>query len=539
MTTKARWALKSICLIAAFAQAAATAQTKQETANIVCKVDATVELRRIPRTLYGTNVEWFNNGNGIVDDSGNLRSDLVNAAKEEGISLYRFPGGTFSDYYHWRDGTGPIAKRPTTEHFTDPGKSKNVMGSPGIARFAQVTGGELLITVNAGTGTPEEAASWVEYFNGSTNAQRKLDGFEKPLGIHYWEVGNELYLPGNPGTLKVGVTPEVYAQRFAQFAHAMKSADPDIALIAIASSNATRLALPYPDWLRTILKSDASDIDLVAVHDAYFPILFENKNYDYGEVYSALWAAPESIDRDLARIEDTIGKYGAGRDIGIAVTEWGPLFAFNMNPQWLDQVKTMGSAVFVGRVLQVFISHPKVRIANYFKFTDGTPMGWVAYNGVPKAPYYALQLFSRHFGTRLIRSEITGSQTYDTPAIGAMPAEQNVPEVTAVASLDEKGDKLFVNLINRSRTRPRSVTLAIKGFRANKGMAEAWSLASGAVTDSNGPDLSTELLRQLRITEPLAASSRPITLQKTLLDPARPIELAPFSLLTLEISRNN
>jgi alpha-L-arabinofuranosidase len=539
MTTKARWVLSGICFTTLFAHAATTAQTKKEAAHIVCKVDAAVELRRIPRTLYGTNVEWFNNGNGIVDDNGNMRSDLANAAKEEGISLYRFPGGTFSDYYHWRDGTGPIAKRPTTKHFTDPGKSKNVMGSPEIARFAQATGGELLITINAGTGTAEEAATWVDYFNGPANAQRKLDGFEKPLGVHYWEVGNELYLPGNPGTLKVGVTPQVYAQRFAQFAHAMKSVDPHIALIAIASSNATRLALPYPDWLQTLLKSDASDIDLVAVHDAYFPILFENKNYDYGDVYSALWAAPESIDRDLTRIENTIGKYQVGRDIGIAVTEWGPLFAFNMNPQWLDQAKTMGSAVFVGRVLQVFISHPKVRIANYFKFTDATPMGWVAYNGVPKAPYYALELFSRHFGTRLIRSEITGSPTYDAPAIGVMPAEQNVPEVTAAASLDEKGDKLFVNLINRSRTQPRSVTLAIKGFRAKKGMAEAWSLSSNAVTDSNGPDLPPEFLSQVRITEPSAAPSRPVKLQKTLLDPAQPIQLAPFSLLTLEISRTN
>lgn len=515
---------------------AAGARSPERAADTLCRVDAKTRVRDIPRTLYGTNIEWFRNGDGIIDDHGVLRADLVAAARDEGISLLRFPGGTFSDYYRWEDGTGPLEKRRTTKHFTDPGASRNVMGSPEIARLAGATGSALLITVNAGTATAQEAARWVAYFNAPKDARRQADGSPEPVRVRYWEVGNELYLPGNPGDLKVSVDPGVYAARFKEYARAMKAIDPSIALIAIANGNASRVALPYPEWLETLLKAAAPDIDYIAVHDAYFPVLFEKNRPEARDVYRALWAAPEAIDRDLSRIEEIIGKYQAGRDIGIAVTEWGPLFAFKLDPVWLDRVKTMGSAVYVGRVLQVFVSHPKVRIANYFKFTDDTPIGWVAFDGKPKAPYYALQLFSRHFGARLVKSAVTKGKTYDTPPLGIMTEEKDVPEVTAAAASNAKGDRLFVNLINRSWSEVHYVKLSVDGFVGAAGETDAWQLAAPAATDHNGPDLPPQLARRIEET-PLSAelAGRPITLRKIRLDAGKSIRLPPFSLLTVEI----
>jgi alpha-N-arabinofuranosidase len=290
--------------------------------------------------------------------------------------------------------------------------------------------------------------------------------------------------------------------------------------------------------LDILLKADARDIDLVAVHNAYFPILFEQRDYSDAEVYSALWAAPEAIDRDLTRIESTIGRYDAGRDIGVAVTEWGLLFAPRLDPRWIDHVKTIGSAIYAARVLQVFIAHPKVRVANFFKLTDETPMGWIGYDGVSKAPYYAFQLFSRHFGSRLVQSKAVGSQTYDVPEIGAMPAETKVAEVTAIASLSDKGDKLFVNLLNRSLSHTYNVSVNLRGFKPKKGLATLWTLSASGITDNNGPDLSAELSRAIHAEEPSGSEEPPDTVKlvRGQLDPLRPIRLAPFSLVTVEIS---
>jgi alpha-L-arabinofuranosidase len=119
-----------------------------------------------------------------------------------------------------------------------------------------------------------------------------------------------------------------------------------------------------------------------------------------------------------------------------------------------------------------------------------------------------------------------------------MPAETKVAEVTAIASLDDKGDKLFVNLLNRSLNHAYDVSLDLRGFRAKKGLAKAWTLSASSMTDNNGPDLSPELARAVHAEEPTGSEepSHTVKLESSQLDPTRPIRLAPFSLVTVEIS---
>src|SRR6202030_4305473 len=136
----------------------------------------------------------------------------------------------------------------------------------------------------------------------------------------------------------------------------------------------------------------------------YCPMIFGKTGLTAKAVYQSLWAAPEAVDRSLSDLDALIAKYANGRPIGIAVTEWGALFSFD--PQWIDHVKTMGTAVYLARLMQVFINHPRVVLADYFKFTDRSPMGWVGYDKKPKIPYYVVQLFARHFGSRLVEATV-------------------------------------------------------------------------------------------------------------------------------------
>ncbi|MGA7802344.1 MAG: hypothetical protein WCC36_16220 [Gammaproteobacteria bacterium] len=222
-----------------------------------------------------------------------------------------------ADYYHWVDGTGPCKSRPLRKHPTDGGRSRNSFGSPEFFELLRATGAEGLITVNAGTGTAAEAAAWVAYAN-------RADGFVQPIGIKWWEVGNELYLPGNPNEPKITVTPEVYAQRFVEFSRAMRAVDPSIRAIAIGVAKSHRGPdTEYPDWTEKLLQRVAPDIDMIAVHNASFPMLSKVRQPPVDEVYPALWAAPEAVDRSLTRLERLIARYEGKRKIGIAVTEWG------------------------------------------------------------------------------------------------------------------------------------------------------------------------------------------------------------------------
>lgn len=151
------------------------------TTTLTCKVDPTARLRPVPRGLFGTNLEWFNCANSISDADGRVDPAWATLLREQGVDNIRFPGGTLSDFYFWRDGIGPVKKRPERDHPTDEGHSPNVMGTPEFLRFVAAAGARPLITVNAGTSTPDDAAAWVAYANQPDHPERRADGV--PAGL--------------------------------------------------------------------------------------------------------------------------------------------------------------------------------------------------------------------------------------------------------------------------------------------------------------------------------------------------------------------
>jgi alpha-L-arabinofuranosidase len=505
-------------------------KTAKET--LLCLIDTTKELRQIDPRLYGSNIEWFHNGNGVVDDKGNLDPRFGALAKEQGMSLLRFPGGTLSDYYHWEDGIGPVEGRPIRPHVTDPGKSANVFGTPEFLEFCGKANAEPLITVNAGTGSASEAAAWVRYCNSPNDSRRVRDGIPKPANVKLWEIGNELYLPENPGDKEIALTPEAYADRFVDFASAMRDVDPTIQLIAIGTANSSRIPLPYPDWTKTVLQRAAGEIDFIAVHNAYFPMIFQERSPGVKDVYQSLWASPEAVDRSLTALERLIEKYEKQRKIGIAITEWGALFSFE--PEWVDHPKTLGTAVYAARMMQVFISHPRVQIANYFKFTGRYFMGWVSYDAIPKVPYYVIQLFARHFGSIAVESKFD-SPTYSVDALGVAQKESQVPEVTCIASLNNGKDKLFVNFVNRSWTTSYRVLLDVDGTRPKTAEALAWTITSEGPTDHNGPSLPPEWHMARKEPKSFLDSEKTIRIEQSTINPSQSVELPRFSVTTLEL----
>ena len=502
--------------------------------GIVCRVDARRELGQVPRRLFGTNVEWFNSAGGLWKEPS-INTELERLARGQGISVVRFPGGTLSDFYNWRDGIGPRQRRPIRQHPTDSGRSGNPFGTPELFRFCRAIGAEPMITVNAGTGTAADAAAWVAYCNKKDSRDRLADGMAEPLAIRLWEVGNELYLAGNPVEKSISISPDAYAERFLEYARAMRSADPAIELMAQGVAQSTRIPIvDYSDWTKTVLTRCADDIDFIAVHNAYFPILIAERTPAAKDVYLALWASPEAVDRSLSGLERLIAQHKKTRGIGIAVTEWGAIFSI-LDPVWSDHVKTIGTAVYCARIMQVFLSHPAVRIANYFKFADTTPMGWVSFSRVPKVPYYSLAMFTQHFGSRLVEASIAGSPLFSSPQMGLTAAEKNIAEVTAVAALSSTRDRLFVNIINRSWDAGCSIRLDLAGFAPAGDSAVVWSLAAPGPLSHNGPDVPDWW--PVKVVEPdgRAMPQEQITIKQRQVSLQQPVEIPPHAVITVEI----
>ncbi len=511
-------------------------------------INADIVLNDINPHIFGTNLEWFNNGGGLAPENGELRNKVVELVKEQNTSVMRYPGGTLADFYRWRDGIGPRHKRKPTKHPTDPGTSSNDFGTPEFFRFLKDTNSEALITVNAGTADAQEAADWVAYANQENHPLRKRDGFPEAMDIKLWEIGNELYLPGNPGERIITVTPEVYAQRYKKFAAAMKAVDPSITTIAIGVARSdVGPEIARPDWTKVLLENAASDIDMIAVHNAYFPMLYTERQPSVESVYPSLWASPEAVDRSLVTLTELLEQYEpAGKDIGIAITEWGALFSLpDIDNHWLDHVKTMGTGVYIARLMQVIMSNPRVELANYFKLVDRSFMGWISYTGKPKVPFWVLSLYSNYSGSQRIEAKVANSPTYNSPSIGGIMEEKNVAEVTVVGSIDREKKKIYLNFLNRSMNTGYPIKLNSVGkpgnFNFDFNSAKVMKIQAKEVTSHNGNDIPPEWPYGKAIEPYSSEPLESINIKEYPFDLHTSLMLEPFSMATIvvDFTENN
>jgi alpha-N-arabinofuranosidase len=352
-------------------------------------------------------------------------------------------------------------------------------GTDEALQFAQSIGGELMITVNVGTGTPAEAADWVRYVNA------------QGLRVRFWEVGNEVYIQGGPPQSVVAMDAVTYASRFLQFARAMRAVDPNIKIGAIGGQNRGAYNIVSdPNWDQILLQTAGSEIDFLSVHNAYAPVNVSDSD-DFRDVYGALLAAPALIADNLHTVASQIAAYAPSRvsQIAIAVTEWGPLFQMNTGGRFAQHTRTLGSALFAADTLKALIESPATQIANFNVLNDLSIMCWLCSEGgiyppvwTPTAESQAFQMFHQHFGTQLVSSAVAGPQ-YSNLAIGFVPATSGVQYLDVVSSLSADGRSLYLIGINKHFDNSIAASVSIRGFTPSAS-AVSWTL-NGAGIDSN------------------------------------------------------
>ncbi|MEJ2131221.1 MAG: alpha-N-arabinofuranosidase, partial [Gammaproteobacteria bacterium] len=169
-------------------------------------------------------------------DEDGFRADVLEALRGLDVTVVRYPGGNFASGYHWRDGIGPQDERPTVRELAWQSIETNRFGTDEFLELCSKLGWRPMLTVNLGTGSPEEARDWVEYCNaptGTRNADlRAANGAREPHGVGLWCLGNEM-----DGPWQLGHVPaRDYAVRAQQAAKMMKDCDRSIRLVACGSS---------------------------------------------------------------------------------------------------------------------------------------------------------------------------------------------------------------------------------------------------------------------------------------------------------------
>src|SRR5690242_14756429 len=200
------------------------------------KVDLTVEASKagakIDRNIFGQFAEHLGHGvyEGIwvgpcspIPSTRGIRNDVVAALKAIKVPNVRWPGGCFADEYHWRKGLGP--GRPETLNPNWGGVIEpNTFGTHEFMDFIDQIGSEAYVSVNIGSGTPQEAAEWLEYMTAglptTLEKERAANGHPAPYKVPYLGLGNESWDCGG------NMSPDYYLSQMKIYSRFVRNYNP-------------------------------------------------------------------------------------------------------------------------------------------------------------------------------------------------------------------------------------------------------------------------------------------------------------------------
>ena len=351
--------------------------------QVTVNVNSKSVIRTIDRRIYGMNL--------MFSDSYLSGTASPALLKSMGTGVIRFPGGSGSDDYDWQ-----------TDRSVSNGAFQWASNAVTFAQVAEAAGTQAYVTVNYGSGTPEQAAAWVAYYNGSVSGTASLgidskgrdwktvgywasirsssplgvdDGYNflrmahpLPFGFRYWEVGNECYgtweydLHGAVGSGLTGIAydPYTYAQSFRTFYSKMLAVDSTIKIgvpaiqgedtdgigtHAVANPNeGNSMHSGWTPVLLATLKAAGVTPDFLIYH--CYP------QEPWSESDSVLLQAGTSFQADAANFRKMINDYfGAtsGSNIELAMTELNSV-SYNPGKQTTSLVNGLFLADAIGSI---------------------------------------------------------------------------------------------------------------------------------------------------------------------------------------------
>lgn len=425
-----------------------------ESYNAKIDIDVKLEPKPVNPYLLGSNTQWVDYGDGILNRK-TLKPDpdIIEKAKQMGVSVLRYPGGSLADLYHWQDGVGKLSSRGVNKRFHGPGEDKVLFGLAEFLYVCKKIGAEPLITVNLITGTPEEAAKWVRAVN--------IDGMTyegEPLpGVRYWEVGNEPYLiDDNQQALKV--MPEVFAERANRYIQQMKAIDSSIQVgIPVRSDKLGGVpATPLPGYNKAVLKGVTENIDFVSSHSAYYPYIYQGKP-DYSQVYLAAMTASHQVKKNFEQTRQELSKYRSESDIKIALTEYNSMFTLSGSESDGFIASWMG-AMYVADLLMTLSSMDDLLMANHWSLIGNWYFGALGLEGQPRPTYHVLQALNAVWKGNQLPLEIQ-SPVFHSQRVGFAVSQENVPFLNAVATRHDNKTELLI--LNKHPLASSSLTLTL------------------------------------------------------------------------------
>jgi hypothetical protein len=239
-------------------------------------VDASQAIRTATSQVLGVNLAWWDTSLNTTQTQ-----QMVQAA---GLNFFRFPGGSSSDTWHFN--VGPTYGGEGT--------------TPSMASFIASVNGTGMVTVNYGTGSPQEGAALLAYLDGNVGDTTQIgvglqwssasnswvsvnwgtagywaglrastplaqdDGLNflrigraAPFGIKYFEIGNEEYGSWETDEHATPHDPATYVAFAKQFAAFAAQIDPNISIGVDGSGTGGSYSQIPGNWTAQVLQQCA------------------------------------------------------------------------------------------------------------------------------------------------------------------------------------------------------------------------------------------------------------------------------------------
>lgn len=361
----------------------------------------------IDHRIFGSFIEHIENciRDGIVEtETGTIRQNVIEICRALKPAVLRFPGGTVTGIYHWEDDTGPAENRKPRRNLTWGGMMEERFGTAEFIKFCRQIGAEPMLCINMPSGTPEEAANWVEYCNGTEHTYyadlRRSHGYEEPFHVRYWCIGNESFSLQDLGMQE---DVKIYTRQAWEYAKFMKMADPEIELVFVGN-------ICDQGWNREVMDSLWEVCDYLSLHyyarspkaDVQIKDLEEKLLPAAEQVLSEYNARPVQFDR-WYRIPPK------KHETWIAMDEWNIWDGIpdERSPYGVQQRYTWHDALWVGSFLGMMIRRCNtIRMANLAQLVNVLAPIIVENGSIWKQTiYYPFTLFREFCGRKYVPCE--------------------------------------------------------------------------------------------------------------------------------------
>ncbi|MGN6189941.1 MAG: hypothetical protein ACTHOE_13695 [Conexibacter sp.] len=324
--------------------------------------------------IVGEGLVWIDQLQLRPVDEGHVSRAMLDRIATLDVPVLRFPGGCLASNYRWRNGTGPVELRPATLDTANHRALNYDFGTDEYLELCHAQGIRPHLTVNIGTGTPEEAAAWAAYV---ADWHRARD-VEPPVA--YFQVGNE----DNAVHEHSHMTPAMYADVLRAYVPALRAAYPAARIVAMAEQHGMTLTRDDAPWREPVLAvARELAIDVLVVHIYCWSAAADEQ----GELAQAVAGAREAraeLERFVADCR------AAGVDCRIGVTEWnfwtsashwdGPT-AYERSGASMQEPYRATHGLYAAGMLHAFAAlAPDLELANFYQLVNG--MGVFEHRGI-------------------------------------------------------------------------------------------------------------------------------------------------------------